>query len=393
MNTSAIKILLIEDNPGDARLIKGYLSSTRQEKYSLIWKDNLLDAKTFLKTNKIDAILLDLNLSDSVGAETINSMCLDMTCEPVIIISNLQDEELARHAVQSGAQDYILKDEINSFNLQRSILFAIERKNYQRSFTKIYKNHFDVEKDENKFLSIIAHDLRSPLHGLIGLTELIVTEFDSLPIDEVKKYIHDLHGVAKNQFSLLENLLNWTLMKAGKFELNPSSVKLKQTIDNAMNAVKYNALEKQILLINNVAEDNLLIADEKMLNSLFQNLIANAIKFTAREGKVEISAIHNNGNIEILVNDSGTGMTREQVNNLFAANGLSTTLGTAKERGSGFGLKLCKEFIDAHGGSIVVQSELGEGTTVKISLPRKIDEGNEKYSTEIKPDDSEYVFG
>lgn len=386
-------ILLIEDNPGDARLIQEYLSAGEDNSYSLIWKKSLSEGKQYLKESIVDAVLLDLNLPDSVGKDTIFEMQLDMLCEPIIILSALEDEEAAMYAVHIGAQDYILKGEINAFKLKRAILFAIERKIYLKNFAKDYGKHSGSHTDTDKLFSIIAHDLRSPFHALMGLTELLDGDFDTLTKAEVKKYIHDLHEVTKNHHLFLENLLNWSLINSGKVNYRPRNVNLKKIVTEAASAVQLNAQVKNISVEIFIDEKYSLWGDERMLISAFQNLIGNSLKFSHRNGRIEITAIQREKFIVLRVKDNGIGMTHEQLQNIFNNNRLRTTLGTEKEKGSGFGLKLAQEFIEAHNGNISAESELGVGSIITVSLPLNHFNGSNGSSSHIQLNENEYVFG
>lgn len=387
------KILLIEDSPGDATLIEEYLSSETERMFQLTWISSLSEAKNILKDTHFDAALLDINLSDSRGKDTIDAMIIDMSCLPVIVLTGNSDEQLAIHAVKEGAQDYLLKNEITPFILKRAILFAIERKNIQRINERHLKATAEPHADYDKYLSIVAHDLRSPLHSLMGLTELLAYEFDSFAIEEVKKYCRDLYAVTKNQFTLLENLLSWSIMKTGKIEFQPVELNIHEKVNEAISALRFNAKEKNIAVVNNADENLTLFGDGKMLSSVFQNLINNAIKFTSRGGKIEISTAFKNNSIEIEISDTGIGMPSKQAKNIFRTTNPSTTNGTENEKGTGLGLMLCKEFIQLHGGTIHAESRIGNGTSFFIRLPIEKKEAVKETIINETIDDDEYTFG
>lgn len=387
------KILLIEDSPGDASLIEEFLSSTSDNRFMLTWINTLSEAKDVLKNTHFDAALLDINLSDSQGKDTIDAMTLDMSCVPVIVLSGNMDEQLAIHAVKVGAQDYLMKNSITPFSLKRAILFAIERKNIQRINERHFEAAAEPKTDHDKFLSIVAHDLRSPLHSLMGLTELLASDFDSFTADEVKKYCRDLYLVTKNQFVLLENLLGWSTVQTGKIEFTPVELNIHKKVNEAIGALRFNAKEKNIDAVNNTDQNLTLFADAKMLFSVFQNLISNAIKFTGRGGRIEISSFRQNGSVEIAVNDTGVGMTQFHAKNIFRTTNPRSLNGTENEKGTGLGLMLCKEFIQMHGGTIRAESRVGGGTSFFIRLPIEKKEAVKETIIKETLDDDEYIFG
>ncbi len=223
--------------------------------------------------------------------------------------------------------------------------------------------------EKEAFFSIIAHDLRSPLSGLIGMTGLLIEDLDGLSREELQRLAKEMGQSVQNLFNLLENLLEWSQMQRGLTAFEPSACALDELVRRNIELLQAVAEQKKIALQNAVAADTVILADQSMLNTVLRNLISNAIKFVESGGSVDVSARKDGAMITVAVQDNGIGMDQKTLAGLFALDKKRTRRGTAGERGTGLGLVLCKQFIEQHGGSIWVESEPGKGTTVFFTLP------------------------
>jgi PAS domain S-box-containing protein len=228
-------------------------------------------------------------------------------------------------------------------------------------------NRINSEKD--KFFSIIAHDLRSPFNGFLGLTELMVTDLQRMTLEDLNSIADNLHRSSKNLYRLLTNLLEWSKMQRGLTVYNPEGISLKNIVEENIQIFYESAKNKGIEIIQIIPEDIYFIADKRMLETTVRNLISNALKFTMKGGSVTISAVESNKHIEISVKDTGIGMNKDIVENLFKLDEQTSRQGTEKEPSTGLGLLLCKEFIEKHNGIISVNSEEGKGSEFIIRLP------------------------
>jgi signal transduction histidine kinase len=217
--------------------------------------------------------------------------------------------------------------------------------------------------------SIIAHDLRSPFHPLLGLSEMMNTEIDTLSREEIRKLCAEFNKLLRNQYNLLENLLNWSRMQAGKIEFRPIKLDLGLLTDTVFQLLLASAVKKSITLVNRISAPVILMADQTMLQSVIQNLVSNAIKFTDAGGQITLSARLLNNFYEISVSDSGVGISKENLRKIFDIETTFTSNGTANERGTGLGLLICKEMVEKHGGTIRVESEVGKGSTFIFTIP------------------------
>lgn len=220
---------------------------------------------------------------------------------------------------------------------------------------------------KDKFFSIISHDLRSPINALAGLLDLL--DKGAVKPDELSKHIHELKSRFNHTRTLLNNLLDWTLLQMDKLNLQPTRIDLQKIVDENIQLLG-SVPNKQIVLHNKVPAGTIGYADSNTVNLVLRNLMTNAIKFTNDGGKVIISAADRETELLISVQDNGVGMNDEVLKILFDKTAPYTTRGTANEKGTGLGLILCKEFVEKNGGKIFVESEVGKGSKFSFTLPK-----------------------
>jgi signal transduction histidine kinase len=227
-----------------------------------------------------------------------------------------------------------------------------------------------MEKD--KFFSIIAHDLRNPLGSFLGLTETMAEQMSGLTTKEIQDISVKMRNSAANLYRLLENLLDWSRMQQGSIPFNPRQIQLFPLIDDSITILTETANDKGIEIIIDIGDDLEVYADSNMLQTIIRNLVSNAVKFTPKGGKVYLSAkSKDNRSVEISIQDTGIGMSREIVKHLFLLDAQINRKGTEGEPSTGLGLLLCKEFIEKHEGRIRIESEEGKGSTFYFNLPYK----------------------
>ena len=233
-----------------------------------------------------------------------------------------------------------------------------------------------INSEKDKFFSIIAHDLRGPLSGIMGMTEMLTNESYQLTENDRKQMMANLSRSALNTFTLLENLLEWAQMTQGLTDFKPQELELTQIITECISTLEESAKVKRIELFVQIDGEQFVIADKNMLQSVIRNLISNAVKFTPNGGKVNISAESSaNHMVMISVKDNGIGMTREILSNLFHIDADIKRPGTNNEKSTGLGLLLCKEFVEKLGGKITVESEPNKGTVFSFYIPANVKEG------------------
>lgn len=612
-DNNPLKILLIEDNPGDVVIVQAYLKQTGTD-FSLTQTSLLSDAVKLIASQDFNVVLLDLGLPDSIGIETLKKIQASEITAPIIVMTGLDDEEMALLSVKEGAQDYLVKNTLSPGNILKAIRYSIERKNIQEIIKKhskqfailssargainecedvlsIYQtfcqhlqsllsdfvvlpvdftdqyittslfneqvnryveevrklNNLTTEKiilyinnilkeavqqfpdgrlhklpknihetlaskygleltpelterlfadeiytigfakndqyyggvvifsrqiieaidmeiieaissqaslnihrkyvendlkfsekryrvlfgevqnakeelqllNENletkiqirtnelaetnsllkkeleernkveeklkkyatelkelnatkdKFFGIIAHDLRNPFSSLLGASELLIDYLEKFDIDNIKSIVMLLNDSAKRGYALLENLLEWSRAQTGGLKFNPERHSLHELVTENINSVQINA-NKHISITHNIPEDLQIKVDRNMFNAIMRNLLSNAVKFTHRGGKVFVSSESSEECFTITIKDTGIGIPKADIKKLFRIDVSYSSIGTAKESGTGLGLLLCKEFVERHCGKIWVESVVGKGSEFKFTIPKNI---------------------
>lgn len=228
----------------------------------------------------------------------------------------------------------------------------------------------EANESKDKFFSIIAHDLRNPFNALMGFSELLVNKSQALSPERQKNISEILHSGIKDVYTLLENLLVWAQSQTGSLSFSPRFFDMCELIMRNISLLKSGADKKQISIEHNCREQIRVFADYNMIETVIRNLMTNALKFTPEGGKITArSHTHESGELVLCISDTGVGIPQDVLPELFSPGRKHTTAGTSKEKGSGIGLMLCKEFIDLHKGKIEVESELNKGSTFCITLP------------------------
>ncbi len=228
-------------------------------------------------------------------------------------------------------------------------------------------NELNASKD--KFFSIIAHDLKNPFNTIIGFSEMMKESIRLNDSATFYEYTVMINTSAVQTLRLLENLLEWANSQRRKITFTPVPVNIGELVKDEFAMVDEMATGKSIDLKNYVNDSLTIIADKNMLRTILRNLITNAVKFTHKNGHVEVKAISSDDHVEIAVSDNGIGMSQETISKLFRIDANLSTRGTENEKGTGLGLFLCKDFVEKHNGKIWVESEEGKGSTFKILLP------------------------
>ena len=245
-----------------------------------------------------------------------------------------------------------------------------ERKNYTQNLAKQTEELKSSNAAKDKFFSIIAHDLKNPFNSILGFTDLMLNDFQKYSSQEIFRYLGHIGNSSKQAYALLENLLIWARTQRGNIDFQPEVIDLNPMFVEIINLLEAQAKTKNIRFTYNLFEHYIVFADRNMIETIFRNLLTNAIKFTHQNGLVTINAINQEFDVEISVKDTGIGISHENLESIFNIDSKTNTLGTEKEKGSGLGLILCKEFVEKHGGKIWCESEPGKGSTFYITLPR-----------------------
>lgn len=207
----------------------------------------------------------------------------------------------------------------------------------------------------------------------MGFSDLLSKNIRKYDIDKIESFVNIINQSSHHTFNLLNDILLWIKAQSGQLQIEPEKINIKEICEQIIEDMRLTASNKNIFVNCFATDDTTVVGDKNMLNTVLRNLISNAIKFTPKEGLININAEHKDTTTTISVSDNGVGIDTETLKKLFDITEKNTTPGTENEKGTGLGLLLCKEFVEKHGGKIWVESELGKGSNFKFTLPLKIE--------------------
>ena len=241
-------------------------------------------------------------------------------------------------------------------------------KEAEQALIESEKQLLRLNADKDRFISILGHDLKNPFNSILGFSDILADEIDSLNKEKIKVIARNINNSAKNTSKLLNDILTWSSAQQGSIPFQPKVLNLLSTCNGVLDILDPGAFAKNITISGLKIEHVNVYADEDMLKTILLNLVSNAIKFTNSGGKISINAEQNSENVTISVSDNGVGISSDNLSKLFDISEVLSTKGTAGESGTGLGLLLCKEFVEKHGGKIWVESEEGKGSVFKFTL-------------------------
>jgi PAS domain S-box-containing protein len=288
---------------------------------------------------------------------------IDFEIEYSIVTRNNKTKYLVEKAKTSYDKDgkpLITLGTLSDITERKEIELNISRQNLQLK---------ELNATKDKLFSIISHDLRNAFNAILGLSNLLSSEYDSYSREEVKEFIEGIKSTSDTTYALLENLLLWAKSQQSKLSYKPAGVELGTLMNECLSIFENQVQMKGIIIENKISGDLWLYADPDMIKTIIRNLVSNAIKFTPRGSKIEVMASKKLNTAEITVADHGVGMSNEVKNSLFKISDSRSLDGTEGEKGTGLGLILCSEFVEMNGGEIRVESEPGKGSSFIFTVP------------------------
>ncbi|ELS03554.1 signal transduction histidine kinase [Xenococcus sp. PCC 7305] len=382
MAKNSVEILLIEDDPAEARLLKEVLKSFNLQSFSLVHVNRLQAALEKLKCDYFDVILLDLTLPDSQGLSSVETIVDQAPNLPIVVLTNTNDDNLAIEAVRRGAQDYLIKRKINVEVLVRSIKYAIERQRASeilREANESLVNQIQTKTDElikvreidrlkSGLFSMFSHDFRNPLTTVLACAELLQKK-SHLLTEEKKVHLFDLlRGASKNMSQLLDEVLLVGRADSGTSKCNLVNLDLTSLCRQIVDELQIIADKKQIEIIfisqNTLPESSW---DESLLRHILSNLLSNAIKYSLDNSQIKFELIAEDKQVVFRIQDWGIGIPQADIPHLFEpfhrANNVERIPGT------GLGLAIVKNCVETHRGYINLESEVGLGSIVTVTIP------------------------
>ena len=346
------RILLVDDQPTNLAVLYETLD---QFNCTVIIAQNGEEGLRLAQNEHPDIILLDVMMPGMDGYEVCRILKSSKATRdiPVIFVSALTETIDMMRAFDVGAVDYISKPIRSGEVIARVSAHLTIRRQHERLL---------------RFFSIIAHDLRSPFHSLLGATRLLV-EDDDIDGESRKEILETLYENADRTYRLTINLLEWGRLQERDITDKLITQDLAPIVDGAVDAVRAQAQDKGHHIEVNVSGDLVVTVDRHMMETVVRNLLSNATKFTPKGGTISIDAEKRGDEVELRVSDTGVGMGDDEIEDLFRIDKRTRRNGTEDEQGTGLGLLLCKEMLTLQHGHMSVESGKGEGTTFRVSIP------------------------
>jgi signal transduction histidine kinase len=283
-----------------------------------------------------------------------------------------QNEELMAINQELTAVNQELTESQKQINAQHEELLTLsESISFQNQMLEDKNTKLEVAITEKaKLFSIIAHDLKSPISSTTSLTELMLDKFEEMPEEKKKIWLSKILSSNNLLYELLENLLMWSRSQTGALELEPVEIHLKESIEKIISIYKNFAAQKSVVLVMDVVDDLFINADKMMIETVLRNLISNALKYSFENGIVTVGARQEGKYVKIFVQDNGIGIKDDQVKTILNGSDIKSTLGTSGEKGTGLGLRISREFIEKHNGTICVENM--NGTRVSFTIPLSV---------------------
>jgi signal transduction histidine kinase len=363
------QVLLIEDNPGDADLVRLRLTEGKSP-VDVSCVNRLSEALASIESAPPSVVLLDLNLPDSHGSETFRKILDKAPGVPVVILSGQEDEALAMKAIHQGVQDYLVKGDMTSRTLERSMRYAVERQGLLRSLEISRKQQIEFK---NQFLSHVSHELRTPLTCIHQYASLL---FDGLsgPISpEQRDHLQVILKSVNQLHAMIRDLLEATRAETGKLRIEPRCLAIVELVRQAIAMVRPVAVQKRITVdLESEPHIPLVHADPDRVLEILINLVDNAVKFTPPEGSVNVKLSQQETDPEFIyvtVTDTGRGISPDALPLIFERLYQDPDSVDGNRSGLGLGLYIARELVNLHGGRIWVASQPGQGTTFTFNLP------------------------
>jgi signal transduction histidine kinase len=355
MEALPIQVLLIEDNAADAEIVREMLEGVRRA-FRIDVVSRLAVGIRALNENHFDVVLVDLNLPDSSGIDTflaIHAACPEL---PIILLTGLEDEQIAEQAVKEGAQDYLVKNQIDGKLLDRSIRYAIERKKILRENVRLYDEAERASRAKDQFVAMLSHELRTPLTAILGWSVLL--RDGPMDSENAKRAAKTIEQNARLQGRIIDDLLDVSRIVTGKLMLKVGPVMLANVIQSAVDSVRSAADTKQLTIVCDYdPEVPPISGDADRLQQVFWNILSNSTKFTPKGGRIEIALRNAGGEAEIVIRDNGSGISPDVLPHIFEPFRQADSSASRVHGGLGLGLSIVRHLVEMHGGTVEAFSE------------------------------------
>jgi signal transduction histidine kinase len=399
-NSANLKILIVDDDEVDRMAVRRAIK-TAGIQVEVHEADTCAGAILALKTQPFDCIFLDYRLPDQDGLALVQMIREEGILSPLIVLTGQGDEQIAVDLMKAGASDYLAKSKISPGRLAQMLRNALRvhqaeqeaalvNQRFKESYELLIEQHQELEQQrqqiyeqnleliqaaalKSRFLATISHELRTPLNVILGFSQMLMRPSKGSLSDKQTEMVQRIFNNGKNLLEMLNEVLDFSRIEANRLDLKPESFNLEHLITTTVDEVCSLAVLKQLTLTSKVNLQNAVVFNDPVrLRQVLVNLLSNAIKFTS-SGKVWVEAQEiSPDRLSIAVHDTGLGIAPEHINYIFEAFRQVDQTATRKHSGTGLGLAITQSLVQMMGGTITVASQLGQGSTFLIELPREV---------------------
>jgi len=376
MEKSKIQILLVEDSTTDANLLRQIFSRAEQQNWEMSHVDRLSHAIEVCCDRPFDVVLLDLHLPDADGLETITEFRTAIPDVPIVVLTGTDDEELALQVMASGAQDYLVKDQITIQLLVRAIRYAIEReqilkrlKNSEQNMLKALNQERELNLMRTTFISMASHEFRTPMTTIRSSAELLQCLGNQITLEKREQYFNRIQTAIDQMLELLDEVLLLGSSGAGGLEYKPAPLDLENFCLELVESMQVNAGDRYSIVFTCQGNCHSAEMDHALLRHILLNLISNAIKYSPVQSKIRFDLTCQNNTATFVIKDEGIGIPLKDQTRLFETFYRCSNVG--KIPGTGLGLAIVKKCVDLHQGKVEMSSQINSGTQFTVSLSLK----------------------
>jgi two-component system, sensor histidine kinase and response regulator len=369
-------ILIIDDNKHIRTQINLVL---KLEGFETYMASNGIEGVEIARETVPSLIICDIMMPQLDGYGVLLNLRNDtLTADiPFLFLSAKAEKQDIREGMNLGADDYLWKP-FSTEDLIKAIEARLERYETTRRTisskiqTESPLSLASVTLSRDRFLSLMTHDLKSAFTGVMGLAELMSTKREQMPEQEFDETLRLMNETVQSTYGLLDSFLEWSRLQLGGMETSPTLFELRSTAQRSITILSANAANKKITIHNNISDGMMVFADMRMVDAIIRNLLYNAIKFTYVGGNITVTAMPDETSETMMcvsVQDTGIGISEEDIVKLLQPENEFTTLGTFGEKGTGLGVIFCRELAQKNGGTLSIESFKDHGSTFTFTLP------------------------
>jgi len=349
-------LLIIEDNPGDARLLREMLREDGAYQAELMLAETMGEAEKCLAEHVIDIILLDLGLPDAEGLAAIRRTRAAAPGIPLVVLTGLDDEALAAQSLQEGAQDYLIKGQIETRGLLRALRYAAERKRLERL------------KDE--FVSTVSHELRTPLTSIYASLGLLMGKTAGILPESARRLLEIAYTNSQRLVRLINDILDIEKLESGHVIFDLRRIEVRPLVEKTIEDMRGFAEGHNVRIrIDDSSAIAAVRADADRLAQVVTNLLSNAVKFSPPDTEVVVTIEKDSDFVRILVRDHGLGISTGFKSRVFERFAQADATSSRRKGGTGLGLSIVKQIVERLGGEVGFDDATGGGTTFHVGLP------------------------